>query len=307
MKKTRSYSIFIIAFICIFIELQAQNYSDLILQANSYYKSKNFLQSARTFDDAFLLKDGSKSEYYNAACSWALEGNNTLALEYLCMAADKGWANINHLMADSDLTSLHESEEWYTISNIVKANHRRQNQFGTIKHRLEKIYVKDQTLRWLLVDAEAKFGRESDHMKFYRTLMATQDSINEIRIVKILDDHGWLGIDEVGKKGNKTIWLVIQHSPIETQEKYLPLLKKSVQDSQSLGNHLAMLEDRILMSKKEPQIYGSQIITNKVTGKKEVYKIKDPEYVDQRRRQVGLEPIAEYLNTWGIKWDIKQN
>ncbi len=31
----------------------------------------------------------------------------------------------------------------------------------------------------------------------------------------------------------------------------------------------------------------------------------DPEHVDQRRAMVGLGPLAEYVEWWGIKWSPK--
>jgi hypothetical protein len=55
-----------------------------------------------------------------------------------------------------------------------------------------------------------------------------------------------------------------------------------------------------------PQTYGSQITMDNETGKQIVYEIKDPEYVDQRRREVGLGPIAEYVKRWGIEWKVVQ-
>ncbi len=143
-------------------------------------------------------------------------------------------------------------------------------------------------------------------MKYYWELISKQDSINQIEVVNILDKHGWVGTDLVGKNGNKALWLVIQHAPIKIQEKYLPSLKKSVRHGLTPGHYLALLEDRILMKNGKPQTYGSQIITNQNTGKKEVYKIKDPVNVNKRRKEVGLESIESYLSSWGIEWDIDQ-
>ncbi len=71
------------------------------------------------------------------------------------------------------------------------------------------------------------------------------------------------------------------------------------------GSHLALLEDRIQMRNGMPQTYGSQI-TSDENGKQIVYQIKDPQYVNQRRREVGLGPIEDYLKRWGIDWTIEQ-
>lgn len=100
--------------------------------------------------------------------------------------------------------------------------------------------------------------------------------------------------------------MVIQHAPIETQEKYLPLLEKSVKSGDSQGNHLALLEDRIQMRNGKPQTYGSQITRDQESGKQIVYEIIDPEYVNQRRKSVGLGSIEDYVQRWDIDWTVEQ-
>ncbi|MBI9035806.1 MAG: hypothetical protein JEZ03_15195 [Bacteroidales bacterium] len=175
-----------------------------------------------------------------------------------------------------------------------------------LKEQLEQIYVRDQMLRQLYRDAEEKFGKESDEMKYFWQLVSEQDSLNEIGVIKIIEEKGWVGRSLVGGQANMTLWLVIQHAPLETQEKYLPLLKKSVLEGESSESHLALLEDRIQMRNGKPQTYGSQITTDKETGEQVVYEIWEPEYVNQRRKEVGLGPIEDYVKRWGIEWTIKQ-
>jgi hypothetical protein len=175
-----------------------------------------------------------------------------------------------------------------------------------LKEQLEKIYVRDQTLRQLYVDAEEKFGKDSEEMRYFWGLVDEQDSLNEAEVVKIIEERGWVGIPLVGGQANITLWLVIQHAPLETQEKYLPLLRASVLKGESSGSHLALLEDRIQMRNGKPQTYGSQITSDSKTGEQIVYEVKDPAYVNQRREEVGLGPIEEYVKRWGIEWTVEQ-
>ncbi len=37
-----------------------------------------------------------------------------------------------------------------------------------------------------------------------------------------------------------------------------------------------------------------------------VQPLEDPDNVDKRRAQVGLQPLAEYVSQWQIKWDVEQ-
>lgn len=295
--------------VCFFTSMAwAQDFETQLSDANNLYAAQEYEASGKQYDQAFELQKGTASQYYNAACSWALAGNSEKAIEYLGLSARQGWSNVNHMKTDGDLQSLHEDPEWENIIKQVDENKAElEKDFNKpLMKELEDIYVKDQMLRQLYRDAEEKFGADSPEMNYFWTLVSQQDSANEFDVERIIQENGWVGKSEVGGKANMTLWLVIQHAPIETQEKYLPLLQESVKKGESSGSHLALLEDRILMRNNKPQTYGSQIITNPETGEQEVYEIADPEYVDQRRREVGLAPISTYLKRWNISWDIPQ-
>lgn len=167
--------------------------------------------------------------------------------------------------------------------------------------QLEKISVRDQTLRQLWRDAESKFGKDSDEVRYFWRLVAKEDSLNEIETIAIIDQYGWVGKSEVGGKANMALWLVIQHASLEIQEKYVPLLEESVKKGESNGSHLALLHDRILMRNGKPQKYGSQIVTDPESGKSKLYDLEDPENVNERRSSVGLGPLEDYLKRMGVQ------
>ncbi len=172
-----------------------------------------------------------------------------------------------------------------------------------LKKKLELIAVEDQTLRLILPEIGKKFGNGSDEENFIWSLINKQDIICLNSTLKILNQYGWLGKSRVGDKANQALWLVIQHAEFEQQEKYLPLLKKSVKNGESEGWHQAFLEDRILMYKKMNQIYGSQAIWDKSISKMKIYPIEDLENVNKRREEIGLEPIEEYAKKNGYVFD----
>ena len=140
-----------------------------------------------------------------------------------------------------------------------------------------------------------------------RDLMNIVDSINTIKVKKILDERGWLGADVVGNRGNLTLFLVIQHSDLETQEKYLPMMQDAVKNGNASPKHLAYLEDRVALKKGEKQIYGSQIMYLSETGEAFVRPLIDPENVDKRRAEIGLGTMQDYLFTnFGLNWDVEE-
>ena len=178
---------------------------------------------------------------------------------------------------------------------------------SVLKEKLELIRVEDQTLRLLLPDVNTKFGTDSKERDYFGSLIQQQDSICLAKITSILDEYGWIGENRVGYLANQTLWLVIQHAPLKTQEKYLPLLKESVKKGESEGWYLAFLEDRVLMYQGEKQIYGSQAKPNSETGKTHIYPIEDVSNVNKRRTELGLEPIEKYAEMNGYVFDINEH
>jgi hypothetical protein len=290
------------------ITIQAQTFEELIRNGDKLYDEEKYLESAKEYEKAFNLEEGNASQYYNAACSWALSGDTIQSIKNLNLSANKGWKNLKHIKRDKDLSSLYEIKGWSEILEKIQANlDEYEKDFDKpLKEQLEQIYVRDQMLRQLYRDAEEKFSKESDEMKYFWQLVSEQDSLNEIEVIKIIEEKGWVGKSLVGGQANMTLWLVIQHAPLETQEKYLPILKESVLKGESQGSHLALLEDRIQMRNEKPQTYGSQITTDKESGEQVVYEIWEPEYVNQRRKEVGLGPIQDYVKRWGIEWTVEQ-
>ena len=113
-----------------------------------------------------------------------------------------------------------------------------------------------------------------------------------------------MGTDKIGSQGNRTLFLVIQHADIKTQEKYLPMMREAVKNSRASASHLALLEDRVALRKGGKQIYGSQIATPK-DCEAYVEPLDDPDNVDKRRAAVGLGPLADYVQHWNLKWDAE--
>jgi outer membrane protein OmpA-like peptidoglycan-associated protein len=146
---------------------------------------------------------------------------------------------------------------------------------------------------------------ESKEMRELWTTIHEKDSINTIKVQLILDKYGWLGEDVVGEDGNTTLFLVIQHSHLDVQEKYLPMMRDAVKNGNAEAGDLAYLEDRIAMRHGKNQIYGSQLYTNLKTGKDTLWPIEDYANVDKRRANVGLEPLQDYVSYWGLELNKK--
>lgn len=172
--------------------------------------------------------------------------------------------------------------------------------------QLDSIYSEDQKYRAQIIEGQKKFGAASVEVKALWQIIAVKDSINIIKVKAIIDQHGWPDSDVIGKNGSKTLFLVIQHSDLAIQEKYLPIMREAVHKGNAAASHLALLEDRVALDQGKNHIYGSQVGQDPKTNKYYVRPLDDPDNVDRRRAKVGLEKLAKYLKHWNLKWDVKQ-
>jgi len=311
LKKLTVFTIlFLLAYNQIFGQ-DREKYTLLIKTATNLYESKDYLKSGEKYSEAFVALGGKGmvNDRYNAACSWALANQLDSAFVQLLKIAENGnYTNYGHITKDTDLNSLHGDKRWTRVIEIVKAN-KDKAEAGLDKSLVEildTIYLEDQKYRQQIKGIEEKYGWESQEMKAHWKIINEKDSINLIKVKKILDERGWLGEDLIGNQGNSTLFLVIQHSDLETQEKYLPMMREAANIGNANVGDLALLEDRVALRKGGKQIYGSQVGRNKETGEYYILPLIDPDNVDKRRSEVGLEPLQEYVSIWGITWNVEE-
>lgn len=297
----------VIFFILGCFSIQAQTYKNFVQKADSCYRAKDFKSSVWYYEKAFKIEHKSSSNFYNAACSAALNNDNKKAFKWLDLAIDNGYENIAHIKIDSDLKPLHEKKEWEkTIDKLQKkleilgANYDK-----VLEKELLQIYTEDQEIRGEFMNVYKAPKPDKKKIDSIGKIMNKKDSINLIKVMKILDERGWVGKNVVGTQGNQTLFLVIQHSDLKYQQKYLPMMKDAVKKGNANPGNLAYLEDRVSLREGKRQIYGSQSAKNKATNKWYISPMIDPDNVDKRRAEVGLGPIAEYAAKMNIEWNLE--
>ncbi len=295
----------------LFVFSQEAEYSFHIKKADSLYEAKDYKNSAYAYSEAFKSFGGTgyATDRYNAACAWALANVPDSAFFQLDKIVTKtNYTNYAHISTDPDLISLHSDSRWEPLLLSVKKNKEKAEEHLDLPlaTQLDSIYLEDQQYRKQISEIEIKYGRDSKEMKAHWKMIQEKDSINLIQVKAILDTRGWLGDDVVGVQGNSALFLVIQHSDIATQEQYLPMMREAVKNGKATGSSLALLEDRVALRQGKMQIYGSQIGRDPVTQEFFVSPLEDPDNVDKRRAEVGLQPLSEYVSNWQIKWDVEQ-
>lgn len=162
---------------------------------------------------------------------------------------------------------------------------------------LEKVGEADQSVRQWVLNMSSLSPEE---IATYSIKMVETDSLNRVAVANILDKDGWP--DGLSDKANKAIWLVIIHSDIDFQEKYLPYIESKVKEGIVDKTEFATLYDKMMKNKGLPQRYGTQVnmdilIVGDVEESKtfSLWPVEDMEHLDSLRASVGLQPIDEYL------------
>ena len=114
----------------------------------------------------------------------------------------------------------------------------------------------------------------------------------------VLAQHGWPGRRLVGDEGSHGAWLLLQHADRDSalQNTALHLLESAVRSGDASSRDLAYLTDRLRVAEGRPQIYGTQLEYDS-RGCGAPKPSEDPAQLDARRASVGLEPVAQYVQS----------
>lgn len=154
----------------------------------------------------------------------------------------------------------------------------------------------DQDIRFLAMGLMGRCGQraDSDAMRLVIPTIRTIDQVNKDVLRRILQEKGWPVISIYGEEADQTAFLMAQHADRDPkfQRVVLKILEDQLRAGETRGENYALLFDRVRIAEAQPQRYGSQ---GRCVGKAWVPdRLEDPKKVDQLRKSVGLEPMAEY-------------
>ncbi|WP_299108359.1 DUF6624 domain-containing protein [uncultured Tenacibaculum sp.] len=247
---------------------------------------------------------------YNLACAYAIMYQKDSAFHYL----NRALKNDNSLwaLADNDLLSLTDDERWPTIEEQQLEKYQKEKgklQQPVYAKQLLRIIMKDQALDYQLDMAKRFYMKKGKAPHWYYPLAKMKEEIgggNFTEMEKLIKEKGWPTYDMVGKLAADGPLLVINHHKDDAiRVKYISKIKEACLKKQGSCMEYAKIQDRILVNSNKPQLFGMQFRYNAMR-KLEPFPIKDPAYVDRRRKEIGLEPLKEYLKrkinyTWKVE------
>ena len=158
--------------------------------------------------------------------------------------------------------------------------------------------LREELLAMEKADQEARKkcanGTADEQINCLEKIDQTIDTSNTKRLEEIFKKYGFPTVKLVGQDGFQAFLLLLQHSTSDSlREKSLKPIEKAFKRGEISPLDYANFTDRLLLNQGKPQIYGSGFETK--DGKLVMSKIKDIKNLDERRRKIGLPPIADYV------------
>lgn len=118
---------------------------------------------------------------------------------------------------------------------------------------------------------------------------------NAAWLKRVLVRIGWFDVSRYGAEASQAAWLIVQHADFDPawQKEMLAALAPRVARGDMQGNYYAYLVDRVAVNAGQAQTYGTQGHCVAAGGWQPL-QVAEPERLNERRRSVGLEPIAAY-------------
>jgi hypothetical protein len=282
-------------------------YHNQVKRADSLFHKGMYRVAGESYNSAFV--DNGDLAYlpdrYMAASAWSMANELDLAFFHLFRIIERAkYDDLNKVISDSTFKNLKSDSRWKKAIALIKTN-KEAKEAKYNRHLiavLDTVFIRDQKYRLTVYDTINRYGINSRQITEINTLILKNDSLNLPTITEILDNFGWPGPELIADHGN-TIFLVLQHSDLATQLKYLPLMRDAVKREAAENSSLALLEDRVALGQGRCQLYGSQIGFDEKTNQYYVSPLSDAGHVDERREEVGLGTLQEYAALWKITWD----
>lgn len=277
-------------------------------KADSLMNEGNIPEAIEQYKRLYGLNPKDKSIVYNYACALSID-NSVIkqfdsCFKYLNIAIELD-TSVNAL-TDPDLIPAREDIKWDAFENrlISMLNIKYNNPYNDIEYAkaLLKLGACDQAYFNEIGIVFRKFGmRSSVASALWRLKFMIQEK-NQKELEQLVAAKGWPKIADVGSDAAMSAYLVAMHTNDGSQKKYLPMIKQRCEENELPWQRYANIYDRCLYNENKPQKYGTHTRFNDLTKSEELYPLEDEAKVDEWRKELGLEPLAEYLARLNIKF-----
>lgn len=240
---------------------------------------------------------------YNYASALSLAGQTDSSLCYLrrLIVLEPSVS----ILTDPDFFAVRQLKEWmdFEIDLIIALNEKSGDSIKDEAYasKLWRLLCLDQYGFYETGIAVRNLGPGSPVVTALRRMQELQNEKNLKELEILLEIRGWPEISQVGSKASEAAFYVLQHSNATAQEKYIRLFEAACRKGEGNWKQYALMFDRMRMNQNLPQRYGTHfILDNRAAGENKLYPLEDESRVDEWRKEIGLEPLNNYLKSAGI-------
>jgi hypothetical protein len=274
-----------------------------VSKADSLFNEGNIKEAVTEYKKMYGLNPGDRNVVYNYACILSRDGQIDSALKYLNISVNM--EPVLSPLIDPDLLAIRESGKWDDFeNNLILKNSKSGKTIKDIGYAkaLWRLLCMDQYCFYETLLAVRKLGPDSPVVTAMRRLQNMQNQKNVGDLGILVQEKGWPKRSQVGQMAAGAAFYVLQHSNASAQEKYLPMFEKCCRENEGDWQQYALMFDRMRMNRNLPQKYGTHYnLDNRATNERILYPLEDETKVDEWRKEIGLEPLKDYLERTNIK------
>jgi hypothetical protein len=162
-----------------------------------------------------------------------------------------------------------------------------------VKRKLQHMIDLDATARDIFEIPVQRHYTDDERADFMRRMDERRvqiDRQNVADLQKLLELYHWFPVSEFGAGADSDAWMLVQHADVDLQRQAVTIAEPLAARHETNSNQYAWFFDRVAPNL---QRYGT---LGKCAGPGdwEPFPVEDPENLDARRAEIGLEPIADY-------------
>jgi hypothetical protein len=281
-------------------------------KADSLMNEGNVLGAISEYKRLYSLNPKDQRVVYNYACALSVD-NSVFRLfdscfKYLNLAVELDTSVA--ALIDPDLIPAREDKNWSFFENklISMLNLKYNNPYADIEYAkaLWRLGAYDQAYFNEIGISGRKIGMRSSVASALWKLKFIIQEKNQQELEQLIVKKGWPEIKDVGSEAAMAAYLVAMHTNDGSQKKYIPMIRQKCEENELPWQRYANIYDRCLFNENKPQKYGTHTRYNELTKTEELYPLEDESKVDEWRKEIGLEPLAEYLARFNIKIQLKK-
>lgn len=271
--------------------------------ADSLRAAGDFKAAIAAYKDALARVDsGAHHVAYSLAATYALEGQQAdSAFHYLDRSLSQS-SSVRPLY-DPDFHFLTRDERWTGVQDRGLDHLAEEVGPGFDRFYAQELLsarLREWAYRWHIMFAFRTLGPESPILTALADAMQANHARNETTIFRLLDERGWPLLSRVGPEAAYAAGNLVNHAALDVRQRYLPVLEAACRDGEADWSEWAHILDRTELELGRPQVYGTQMEQNPASGLFEPRPMVDPERVDERRAEKGMEPLQDQLDRFNL-------